>query len=62
MLEESDCLTCSKGQCDSILMMLCQLWTLYTTELQHKQMFMNGFEVRLSELVIACLRVYYHFI
>jgi len=39
-------------------MMLCQLWTLYTTELQHRQMFMNGFEARLWELVIACLKVY----
>ena len=63
MLKDADCLTCSKGQYDSflILMMLCQLWTLYTTELQHRQMFMNGFEVRLWKLVIACLKVYCQF-
>lgn len=33
-----------------------------TTELQHRQMFMNDFEVRLWELVIACLKVYCEFI
>jgi hypothetical protein len=34
MLEDSDCLTHIKGQFDLflILTMLCQLWTLYTTE------------------------------
>lgn len=53
MLEDSDCLTHIKGHFDLTLMILCQLWTLYATELQHRQMIMNDLEVRLWNLVIA---------
>lgn len=55
MLEDSACLTHIKGQFDLTLMILCQLWTLYATKLQHRQMIMNDLEVRHWNLVIACV-------